>query len=48
MLGAFYQTNYTTGNGLTVLLEAYQLPTDGSVETRKRRFREFVGLVVDA
>jgi hypothetical protein len=36
------------GNTLLALFNAYELPTEGSLETKKRRFREFVGLVVDA
>ena len=37
-----------TGNALTMLLDAFQLPTDGTLESKRRRFREFVGLVSDA
>lgn len=44
----FHQTKIITGNELTTLLNAFQLSTDGTVENKKRRFREFVGLVVDA
>ena len=44
----FHQTNIMTGNTLTTLLNAFQLPTNGTVEVKKRRFREFVGLVIDA
>lgn len=43
-----HQTNIMTGNTLTTLLDAFQLPADGTVEVKQRRFREFVGLVVDA
>ena len=43
-----HQTNIMAGNTLTTLLDAFQLSADGNLETRKRRFREFVGLVVDA
>ena len=43
-----HQTNIMTGPAISTLLEAFQLPTNGAVEIRKRRFREFVGLVVDA
>ncbi|MCJ1336183.1 hypothetical protein MMC09_001459 [Bachmanniomyces sp. S44760] len=32
---------------LTALLEAFQLPSDGSLGVKRQRFREFVGLVVD-
>ena len=44
----FRQTDIMIGNTLTTLLDAFQLPADGTLEAKKRRFREFVGLVVDA
>lgn len=44
----FHKTNVVTGNALTTLLDAFQLPIDGTLESKKRRFREFVGLMVDA
>ena len=44
----FHQTNIVTGNALTTLLDAFQLPTDGALDSKKRRLREFVGLMVDA
>ena len=43
----FHQTNIMTGNTLTTLLNAFELPINGTVEAKKIRFREFVGVVVD-
>ena len=37
-----------TDNALTALLDAFELPSDGGLEGKKRRFREFIGLVADA
>ena len=36
---------FSTAETLTVLLEAFGLPTDGPVPEKKRRLRNFVGLV---
>ena len=36
-----------TDTPLSALLEAYGLSVEGNLEVRRKRFREFVGLVVD-
>ena len=43
----FHQTNIMTGETLTTLLNAFELPSNGTVKVKKTRFREFIGVVVD-
>ena len=43
----FHQTNIMTGNTLTTLLNAFELPINGTVELKKARFREFIGVMID-
>ncbi|KAL2058306.1 hypothetical protein ABVK25_001032 [Lepraria finkii] len=35
------------GNTLTTLLNAFELPINGTVELKKARYREFIGVVID-
>ena len=44
----FHQNDIIIGNALTTLLDVFQFSTDATIESRKKRFREFVGLVIDA
>ncbi|KAL9031392.1 MAG: hypothetical protein Q9196_000576 [Gyalolechia fulgens] len=41
-------TKRTTDNAITALLDAYDLATDGTVATKRRRFRYFIGAVINA
>lgn len=42
----FHQTGITKGNEFARLLDTFHLSTNETLETKNRRFREFVGLVI--